>query len=147
MPEQKRSSFDRYVMDICKITATRSTCLHRHQGTVIVKDKRIIATGYNGSAPGQPHCSEVGTCAKEKLGMFCRAEGLHGENNAILSAAKLGISVKDADMYCIYSPCRACCNMMKAAGIKRCFYQYRYESYKYGPEDLMELGIEAIQLE
>jgi dCMP deaminase len=112
---------------------------------VIVKNKHVIAMGYNGAAPGQKDCLERGFCTKHKGG-DCLAEGLHGESNAILSAAKDGISVEGATMYCIYSPCRACCNMIKAAGITKVYYDTLYDNYPDGPQYLKSLGVEIIML-
>ena len=140
-----RPTLDDYFMQITRIVASRSTCLHRDQGAVIVKNSRILATGYNGSAPGQPHCIDLGYCAKD-VGLGCRAEGLHGESNAIASAAKIGISVDGATIYCVYSPCEACCNLLKSAGIAEVKYVEVYEGFPEGPKYLEALGIKAVQI-
>ncbi len=137
-----RLPIDQYFMSIAEITAERSTCRHRHQGVILVRDKRIIATGYNGSAPGQPHCIDVGYCNKAE-GLPCRAEGLHGESNAIVSAAKMGISTDGATAYCIFSPCLSCCHLLKSAGVVRVVYKEVYDGYKEGPEYLDKLGIQS----
>lgn len=137
----KREPFGLYGIKLAEIVATRSTCLHRHQGAVIFKDKHIISSGYNGSAPGQPNCNETYCLKDQTNGKFCRAESLHGENNAIISAAKLGVAINGCDMYCVFSPCRACCNMIKAAGIKRVFYKEIYSTDPCGPQYLTELGV------
>lgn len=138
----QRTSFDLYIMDIARIVASRSTCLHRHQGAVIVRDRRIISAGYNGSPPGAIHCVALGYCNKEEFG-WCRAEGLHGESNAIASAARMGISVAEATIYCLYSPCRACCNLIISAGITAVKYAELYESFPDVRIYLENLGIEV----
>jgi len=140
-----RPSLDEYFMQITRVVASRSTCLHRDQGAVIVKDGRILSTGYNGSPPGQPHCIDLRRCIKDE-GFPCRAEGLHGESNAIASAAKVGVSVNGATIYCVYSPCEACCNLLKSAGIAEVKYAERYDGYPDGPEYLGALGIKAVCL-
>lgn len=135
-----RPSKDQYFMSLAKMAATRSTCLHRHQGAVIVKDNCVVSTGYNGSPPGVYHCSET-ICTKGTVGI-CRAEGLHGESNAIVFAAKLGISVAGATLYCVYSPCRGCCNIIKTAGIKEVVYGELYDKFTECPLYLTKtLGI------
>jgi len=109
---------------------------------VLARDKRIISTGYNGTAPGQLHCIDT-NCLKD-LGGPCRAEGLHGESNAIASAALMGVSTKGATAYCLYSPCLACCNLLKSAGVVRVVYDEVYEGYLFGPHHLEKtLGMEV----
>lgn len=135
-----RLPFNQYAILVCEMVSSRSSCLHRKQGAIIVQDKRILSTGYNGSAPGDVHCSDMNNCLKEFSGI-CRAAGLHGENNAILSAARMGISITGADMYCVYSPCRACCNAIKAAGIKRVYYRDLYSTDPCAPDYLASLGV------
>ncbi len=141
-----RLTLDEYFMKIADIVASRSTCRHRNQGAVIIRDNRILSTGYNGSPSGQPHCIDLRRCIKEE-GFPCRAEGLHGESNAIASAAKMGISTEGASIYCIYSPCKACCNLLKSAGIAEVKYVEVYDGFPEGPAYLKELGIKAIHLE
>lgn len=135
-----RPTLDQYFIRMARLVGTRTTCRHREQGAVLVKDNRIISAGYNGAPPGQPHCIDLDYCAKDK-GLTCRAEGLHGESNAILTAAKLGISTKDSILYCVYSPCRSCCNMLKVAGIVGVMHEKVYDGFREGPEYLKELGI------
>jgi dCMP deaminase len=135
-----RPSFDEYMFLICHAVASRSTCRHRDQGAVIVRDKRIISTGYNGAPPGIQDCLERGYCSKDSY-LPCMAEGLHGESNAIITAAKEGISVKLSTLYCVYSPCRACCNMIRTVGIKEVVYEHIYDGFPSGPEYLWSLGI------
>ena len=140
--KQSRISFDAYAMRICHTVALRATCRHRNQGAIIVKDRRIMATGYNGAPPGVKDCLERGFCSKEK-GYECLAEGLHGESNAILSAAKAGVRIEGATLYCIYSPCRACCNMIKTAGIEIVVFERAYNKFPGGPRYLQLLGLKV----
>lgn len=116
MEKRFRPSWDDYFMAIARIVATRSTCDRLDSGAVLVKDKRIIATGYNGSPPGLPHCDDVGHLLEE--GHCVRT--IHGENNVILQAAAFGsTSTHGATMYTKYSPCIHCAKYVVAAGIKR----------------------------
>ena len=118
-----RPSWDEYFMDIARQVATRSTCLRRHVGAVIVRDKRILCTGYNGAPRGLAHCDVVG-CLREKLGIpsgqrqeICR--GLHAEQNAIIQAALHGVSVEGGTIYITHQPCITCAKMVINAGIVR----------------------------
>lgn len=138
-----RISFDEYVMAICHAVAARATCRHREQGAVITKDKRIISTGFNGAPPGVQDCLERGYCSKEMKNLPCLAEGLHGESNALITAAKEGISVNGSVLYCIFSPCRSCCNMIKTAGITEVVYGEVYDGFPSGPEYLESLEVRA----
>ena len=135
-----RISLDEYFMKICHTVAERATCRHREQGAIIVKNKHIIATGYNGAPSGIKDCLERGFCSKSE-GLGCLAEGLHGESNAIIMASNEGISVKGATMYCVYSPCKSCCGMIKASGIVEVVYEQLYSNYIDGPSYLIQLGI------
>ncbi|MBI5229224.1 dCMP deaminase family protein [Candidatus Micrarchaeota archaeon] len=129
-----RVSWDEYFMKIAEIVSERTTCLRLRGGAVVVKDKRIIATGYNGSARGLPHCSQVG-CLKDHLELkgiprgtgheSCRA--IHAEENAILQCALHGISSDGATMYATVSPCLACAKSIINAGIKRVVYRSDYD--------------------
>jgi dCMP deaminase len=117
-----RPSWDEYFLGIAELVSKRSTCLRRSVGAVLVKDKRMLATGYNGVPSKIRHCSEVG-CIREKLNVpsgqrheLCR--GLHGEQNAFLQAALHGTSVKDATIYSTTQPCVICAKMLINAGIK-----------------------------
>ncbi len=119
-----RPSWDEYFMQMAQLTAQRSTCLRRKVGAVIVKDKHIIATGYNGAPRGLKHCVELGGCLREKLKIpsgqrheLCRA--LHAEQNAIIQAATLGQSIEDGTIYITHQPCAICAKMIINAGLKR----------------------------
>lgn len=141
-----RPSWKQYFMDITKMVAKRSTCLRRQAGALIVKDKRILATGYNGAPSGLKHCEEVG-CIRDKIKVpsgqrheLCR--GLHAEQNAIIQAAYHGISIKGATMYCTTSPCVICAKMIINAGIKEVIYEEEYDD-PLAMELLKEAGVKV----
>ncbi len=141
-----RPSWKQYFMDITKMVAKRSTCLRRQVGALIVKDKRILATGYNGAPSGLKHCEEVG-CIRDKIKVpsgqrheLCR--GLHAEQNAIIQAAYHGISIKGATMYCTTSPCVICAKMIINAGIKEVIYEEGYDD-PLAMELLKEAGVKV----
>ena len=117
----KRPDWDTYFMTIAKLVSSRSTCLRRRVGAVIVKNKRILTTGYNGAPSGLPHCEDVG-CIRQQLKVpsgekheLCR--GLHAEQNAIIQAAYHGVSIKDSVIYVTCHPCGVCAKMIINAGI------------------------------
>lgn len=126
-----RASWDEYFMQIVEVVKTRSTCLRRQVGAVIVKDNRIITTGYNGAPSHLKHCTELGGCEREKMGIpsgqrheLCRA--LHAEQNAIIQAAKLGNTTEGATLYVNVQPCVICAKMLINAGIVRVVYKGDY---------------------
>lgn len=119
--KHKRISWDEYFMQIAVLVSQRATCLRRCVGAVIVKDKRMLATGYNGAPRGLAHCLETG-CLRDKLKIpsgqrheLCR--GLHAEQNAIIQASLYGVSVKDSVIYVTNQPCIICAKMLINAGI------------------------------
>lgn len=125
-----RPSWDEYFMSITKVVAKRSTCKKRMVGAIIVKDSRVLSTGYNGAPKDISHCSVAG-CMRQKLKVpsgqrheLCR--GLHAEQNAIIQAAWHGVKIEGATMYCTYQPCIICVKMMINAGIKRLVYEGDY---------------------
>ena len=125
-----RPSWDEYFMDIVRDVATRSTCRRRKVGAILVKDKRIIATGYNGGPTGLAHCLEIG-CLREQLGIpsgqqheLCRA--LHAEQNAIIQAARYGVNIEGSSIYITTQPCVVCAKMLINAGIKEIVYAEGY---------------------
>jgi dCMP deaminase len=143
----KRPSWPDYFMDITSLVARRTTCSRRMVGAVIVKDKRILATGYNGAPSGIRHCSETG-CLREQLKVpsgerheLCR--GIHAEQNAIIQAALHGVSIKDASLFCTTQPCSICCKMIINAGIREVYYQDGY-SDPMAVEMFAEAGVEII---
>ena len=126
--DSKRPDIDTYFMHIASVVATRATCLHRRVGAVIVRGKQIVSTGYNGAAAGRPHCLEIG-CAREgvpsgKNMELCR--GSHAEQNAISFAARYGIAIEGATLYCTLFPCSACAKSIINAGIARVIYEVEY---------------------
>ena len=130
MKKSKRLSWDEYFMKIADLVAQRSTCLRRQVGCVIVRDKRILATGYNGAPSGLKHCDDVG-CLRNKLKIpsgerqeLCR--GLHAEQNAIIQAALTGVSLKNAIVYCTHQPCVLCAKMLINAGVKKINFKGEY---------------------
>jgi dCMP deaminase len=135
-----RPSIDEYFMRMAHLVATRSTCLRRSVGAVIVKDKRVLSTGYNGAPKGMKHCAEVG-CLREKLKVprgerheLCR--GVHAEQNAVIQAAYFGVSIKDAKMYITNSPCSVCAKMLVNAGVTEVVFEDGYPD---------ELAIEVLR--
>ncbi len=120
-----RPSWDDYFMAMCRIVATRSTCDRLHTGAVLVKDSRIISTGYNGSPQGLQHCDDVGHLMEE--GHCVRT--VHGEHNALLQAAVMGsASTKGSTMYTLYTPCIHCAKYIVTAGITRVVYAQVYRN-------------------
>ncbi len=129
-PKDQRPSWDDYFMDIASLVARRSTCLRRAVGAVIVKEHRILTTGYNGAPAGIRHCAQVG-CLRETMNIksgqrheLCR--GIHAEQNAIIQAAYHGIPICGASLYCTNLPCAICTKMLINAGIVEIFYQQGY---------------------
>ncbi|KUE73429.1 cytidine deaminase [Candidatus Methanomethylophilus sp. 1R26] len=126
----ERPSPDRYFMDMAELVATRSTCLRRHVGAVIVKDKHVLSTGYNGAPRGARHCEETG-CLRIELNVpsgtrheLCR--GVHAEQNAVAQAAYFGTSVKGATIYTTTFPCSLCAKILVNAGIAEIVYDEGY---------------------
>lgn len=128
----ERPDWNTYFLRIAKLVATRATCMRRSVGAVIVKDNRILATGYNGAPHGCAHCSQIsGGCMREAQNIpsgqrqeLCR--GLHAEQNAILQAAAFGVSLTGSDIYVTHQPCVTCAKMLINAGIKRIVYLGEY---------------------
>jgi len=121
-----RLSWDEYFMEITKLVARRSTCIRRQVGAILVKSRKILATGYNGAPAGLDHCIDVG-CLRQELNVpsgerheLCR--GLHAEQNAIIQAAFHGVSIRGATVYCTNLPCSICIKMIINAGIKNVVY-------------------------
>ena len=131
MPEKnKRPDWTEYFMDITRLVARRSTCIRRQVGAIVVKDKRILATGYNGVPTGLAHCEDTG-CIREQNNIpsgqrheLCR--GLHAEQNTIIQAAFHGISISGATLYCTTLPCSICLKMLINAGITAIIYEQGY---------------------
>ena len=125
-----RPSWDEYFMGITEMVAQRSTCLRRKVGAILVRDKRIIATGYNGAPAKVSHCLDIG-CLREQQGIpsgerheLCR--GLHAEQNAIIQAALHGFSIEGSTLYCTKMPCAICSKMLINARIEKIYYKEGY---------------------
>jgi dCMP deaminase len=146
----ERPSWETYFRDITILVAKRSTCRRRAVGAVIVKDKQILATGYNGAPKGIEHCLDIG-CLREALRVssgerheLCR--GIHAEQNAIIQAAYHGISIKGATLFCTNLPCGICAKMIINAGIKRIYYLSGYAD-TMSEKMLNEADIPVVRLE
>lgn len=149
MPVPKRPSWDSYFMELARVVQGRSTCLRRQVGAVIVKDKQILSTGYNGSPSGLRHCAEVG-CLRESLMIpsgerheMCRA--VHAEQNALIQAAKHGVAIAGADIYTTVQPCVLCTKILINAGIRRVVYEAPYPD-KLAVEMALEAGLVLVHL-
>ncbi len=125
-----RPRWDEYFMKITEVVSERATCVKRSVGAIIVKENRILSSGYNGAPKGMAHCGEAG-CIRKEMGVasgqrheLCR--GLHAEQNAIIQAAWHGVRIEGGTMYCTYQPCVICVKMMLNAGIKRLVYSGSY---------------------
>jgi dCMP deaminase len=145
-----RPSWDQYFLKIARDAAERSTCLRRHVGAVLVRDKRILATGYNGAPRGVPHCLDVG-CLREEMKVpsgqrheLCR--GVHAEMNALLQCALHGVESGGATIYCTSVPCSLCSKMIINAGVKRVVYLGEYPD-DLGRELLEQAGVELVRAE
>ena len=142
-----RPSWDAYFMMIAADVARRSTCLRRHVGAILVVERRLLATGYNGAPSGVPHCCEVG-CLRDEMNVpsgqrheLCR--GLHAEQNAIIQAAKHGVRIDGATLYTTHHPCSICAKMAINAGVVRIVCREDY------PDDLGKkmLALGGVELE
>jgi dCMP deaminase len=153
-----RPSWDEYFMLIAKLVSTRSTCNSRPTGAVLVKDKQILATGYNGSMPGAPHCIDDilpnGTpyCHRRALKVadvdkynYCRAS--HAEANAIAQAARYGVAIKGASLYVTLQPCFVCLKLLATAQIKRVYFELAYESKDAARDAFWEAAVKQAGFE
>lgn len=143
--------WDKRMMELAELVSTWSSCFkqNRKVGAVIVKDKRVLTTGYNGAGSGIVSCVEKGECLREKLGIqsgtrheLCYA--VHAEQNAIIQAAKLGVSVEGATLYCTHQPCVICAKMIINSGIKRVVYKQGYPD-EFSLEMFDEAKVEIIE--
>ena len=146
----KRPSWDEYFMEIARIVGTRGTCDRGRNGAVIVKNKRIITTGYVGSPVGLDHCDEVGHLMSDviiggKLSKHC-IRTAHAESNAIVQAALHGISTEGATLYAKFEPCLTCAKMIINAGIKRVVCERKYHAAELTRKFFKDAGVELIIL-
>jgi len=146
--EENRPSWEAYFMDIAALVAKRSTCLRRAVGAAAVKNKQILATGYNGVPTGIRHCIETG-CLRQQMNVasgerheLCR--GIHAEQNVITQAAFHGVSIKGASLFCTNLPCSICAKMIINAGIKKIYYKDGYADLM-SSEMLSDASIEVIR--
>jgi len=144
----QRPDWDTYFMKICHVVAERSTCLRRQVGALLVSDRRILATGYNGAPKGLRHCAEVG-CLRTRLGIpsgerqeLCR--GVHAEQNAIIQAAVYGIALQEVTLYCTIQPCITCAKMLINANVKRIVYEGTYPD-ELAVQFLEEAGVKLVR--
>ena len=138
-------------MDMCEFVSTWSSCARsgRSVGAIITKNKRILTTGYNGAPSGIFNCRDKGVCMRDELGIPSGTQhekcyAVHAEQNAIIQAAKLGVSVDGATLYCTHQPCTICTKLIINSGISRIVYKYPYPD-KFAQELLEEAGIECEQ--
>ena len=143
----QRPEWDDYFLQLAELVASRSTCMRRQVGAVLVRNERIISTGYNGAPKGLKHCRETG-CLREKLGIpsgqryeLCR--GVHAEQNAIINCALYGVATEGAVLYCTNQPCIICARMIINAGIIKVVHQGDFED-DIALELLQEAGIEIV---
>ena len=142
-----RPNWDRYFLDLCEAVAKRATCDRGRSGCVIVKDKRIMTTGYVGAPAGLPHCDEAGHDMRKvfdnngNVTQHC-VRTLHAEQNAIIQAARFGISLECSTLYCKMTPCRTCAMMIINAGIKRVVCEKRYHADSDTLEMFKQAGVE-----
>ncbi len=136
-----RASWDEYFMAIARVVATRSTCDRKHVGAVVVRDRMILATGYNGSIRGLPHCDEVGHMMED--GHCVRT--VHAEANAIVQAARNGVRVESGDIYVTASPCFNCFKLVANAGLRRIVFGEFYRDDRIFTLS-EQLGIELVHL-
>ena len=148
----KQKKWDKRFMDLALMVAKWSTCARpdRQVGSVIVKDNRVIATGYNGAPSGIMDCVERGYCIRERLNIASgtRAEicfSTHAEQNALVQAAKMGIAVDGGTVYVTHRPCVICTKLLINAGIKRIVYAFSYPD-EFSVELLKQTGIELVHL-
>ena len=145
----KRPSWDEYFIKIANTVAERATCDRGRSGCVVVRNKQLLVTGYVGSPIGLPHCDEVGHQMKKtihengEVTNHC-VRTVHAEQNAICQAAKLGISLEGATLYCRMTPCRTCAMMIINCGIKRVVCEMKYHAGQESEEMFKQAGIELV---
>lgn len=144
-----RPSWDDYFLEIARTVATRATCDRGRSGCVIARDKQILVTGYVGAPTGLPHCDDVGHQIKKiihedgSISQHC-VRTVHAEQNAITQAAKLGIAIKGATLYCKMTPCRTCAMLIINCGIVRVVCEKKYHAGAESEEMFREAGVELV---
>ena len=146
MEKYNRPTWDEYFLEVMHALARRATCDRGRTACVVVKDKQIVVSGYVGSPPGLPHCDEVGHLMKKvveedgSIHEHCMRT-IHAEQNAICQAAKRGVSLDGATIYCKLAPCRTCAMLLIASGIKRVVAEYKYHAGGEAEEMLRTAGV------
>ncbi|MBR9676140.1 cell division protein DedD [Candidatus Woesearchaeota archaeon] len=149
MTKYKRPSWDEYFMEVAKAIAKRSTCDRGRMGVVIARDKQLLVTGYVGSPKGLPHCDDEGHLLKEvlnedgKVSKHC-VRTVHGEQNALCQAAKLGVGVDGGTLYTTMTPCNVCAKMLINAGIKRVVCEKKYHRGEESEKLFEKAGVEVV---
>lgn len=136
-----RPSWTRYFLDLARAASTRSTCDRLHVGVVLVRDKQVLATGFNGSLPGAPHCDDVG---HQFDGNGACVRTSHAEANAVASAARRGISLDGATAYLTDSPCRTCARLLVMAGVTSIVYEREYRLTEH-LDELRAVGVTVVR--
>jgi dCMP deaminase len=146
-----RPTWDQYFIELTRTVASRSTCDRGRSGCVIVRDRHILCTGYVGSPPGMPHCDEIGHLLSQVIDedgqtrQHCMRT-IHAEQNAIIQAAKFGISLEGSIIYCKMEPCRTCAMSIVAAGIKKVVCEKHYHASGDSKNVFAKCGIELVVL-
>lgn len=124
-----------WYFELCDIICKRSTCIRKQVGAIIVKEGRILTTGYNGAPSGMGHCIDIGKCSRPKEDWdginYVNCMAIHAEQNAMLQAAKFGISIDGADIFVTTKPCIICLKMLKGSGIRNCSYKDKHGVIRY----------------
>ncbi len=144
-----RISWDEYFLELMETVAKRATCDRGRSGCIIVRDKRIVSTGYVGSPPGLPHCDEIGHLMKEVIDEdgtvreHC-VRTIHAEQNAICQAARYGIALEGTVLYCKMEPCRVCAMLIISTGIKKVVAKKKYHAAQETREMFQQAGVELV---
>jgi dCMP deaminase len=147
-----RISWDDYFIDLMETVSKRATCDRGRSGCIVVRDRRIVSTGYVGSPPGLPHCDEIGHLMKEVIDedgttrQHC-VRTIHAEQNAICQAARYGISLEGTTLYCKMEPCRVCAMLIISSGIKKVVAQRKYHAAQETREMFQVAGVELVVME
>ena len=147
-----RISWDDYFLELMDTVAKRATCDRGRSGCIIVRDRRIVSTGYVGSPPGLPHCDEIGHLMKEVIDEDGTVRNhcvrtIHAEQNAICQAARYGISLEGTTLYCKMEPCRVCAMLIISAGIKKVVAQKKYHAAQETREMFNNAGVDLVVID
>ncbi len=147
-----RISWDEYFMELMDTVAKRATCDRGRSGCLIVRDRRIVSTGYVGSPPGLPHCDDVGHLMKEVIDEDGTVRNhcvrtIHAEQNAICQAARYGISLEGTTLYCKMEPCRVCAMLIISSGIKKVVAKKRYHAAQESRDMFKDAGVDLVVID